>query len=460
MTGTPWQGDVVGLVEAFRAGERSPAEELEATLASVEASDLNAVCHVDPDAARRAAASADVSLPYGGVPLAVKELLAVGGWPAAEGSIPLKDEIFTHDDISVERLKGAGAVAAVQTTSSEFGATNQTTTKLHGATRNPWNLERTPGGSSGGSAAGVAGGLFTLATASDGGGSIRIPAGFCGLIGLKSTFGRIPRGPGAILGNATSVEGTVSRSVRDAARYLDVTNGFDGRDPRSLPRVEGYEAGLGTHAGEVSSLRVAIVPDLSCAVVGPETEELVIAAAEELVAATGMQRVDLDLRLPSIMGVWGATGGVGIRKSLGERWPDCAPDLGGVERYGQFAADKGFTIDAMARAETRRAEFNNVMAAMFDEVDIVLAATNPSTAFAAEGRIPHVFEGRESKAGNNGALTAPANIFGNPAIALPAGLASDGLPVSLQVLGPHFREDLLLEIARIWERVHPVELAI
>lgn len=460
MTGTPWQGDVVGLVEAFRAGERSPAEELEATLAAVEASDLNAVCHVDPDAARRAAASADVSLPFGGVPLAVKELLAVGGWPAAEGSIPLKDEIFTHDDISVERLKGAGAVAAVQTTSSEFGATNQTTTKLHGATRNPWNLERTPGGSSGGSAAGVAGGLFTLATASDGGGSIRIPAGFCGLIGLKSTFGRIPRGPGAILGNATSVEGTVSRSVRDAARYLDVTNGFDGRDPRSLPRVEGYEAGLGTHAGEVSSLRVAIVPDLSCAVVGPETEELVIAAAEELLAATGMQRVDLDLRLPSIMGVWGATGGVGIRKSLGERWPDCAPDLGGVERYGQFAADKGFTIDAMARAETRRAEFNNVMAAMFDEVDIVLAATNPSTAFAAEGRIPHVFEGRESKAGNNGALTAPANIFGNPAIALPAGLASDGLPVSLQVLGPHFREDLLLEIARIWERVHPVELAI
>ncbi|MDG1366147.1 MAG: amidase family protein, partial [Acidimicrobiales bacterium] len=103
---------------------------------------------------------------------------------------------------------------------------------------------------------------------------------------------------------------------------------------------------------------------------------------------------------------------------------------------------------------------NNAMAAMFDEVDIVLAATNPSTAFAAEGRIPHVFEGRESKAGNNGALTAPANIFGNPAIALPAGLASDGLPVSLQVLGPHFREDLLLEIAQIWERVHPVELAI
>lgn len=459
MSGTPWQGDVVGLVKAFRAGERSPTEELEATLTAIDASELNAVCHVDTETARAAAASADVSLPYGGVPLAVKELLAVGGWPASQGSVPLKDEVFDEDGISVERLKAAGAIAAVQTTSSEFGATNQTTTKLHGATRNPWNPERTPGGSSGGSAAGVAGGLFALATASDGGGSIRIPAGFCGLIGLKSTFGRIPRGPGAILGNATSVEGTVSRSVRDAARYLDVTNGFDGRDPRSLPRVDGYETGLGSHADEIRALRVAIVPDLSCAVVGPETEELVVAAAEELVAAAGMHRVDIDLHLPSIMGVWGATGGVGIRKSLGDRWPDCAPDLGGVERHGQFAADTRFTIDAMARAETRRAEFNDAMAAMFDEVDIVLAATNPAPAFTAEGRIPSIFEGRESNAGNNGALTAPANIYGNPAIALPAGLSSDGLPVSLQVMAPHFREDLLLDLALTWERDHPVQLA-
>ena len=459
MTDTPWQGDVVGLVEAFRSGERSPAEELEATFDAIEASELNAVCHIDADAARTAAASADVNLPYGGVPLAVKELLAVAGWPASQGSLALADQVFTHDGISVERLKAAGAVAAVQTTSSEFGATNQTTTKIHGATRNPWNLERTPGGSSGGSAAGVAGGLFALATASDGGGSIRIPAGFCGLIGLKSTFGRIPRGPGSILGNATSVEGTVSRSTRDAARYLDVTNGFDGRDPRGLPRVEGYEAGLGSHGEEIASLRVAVVPDLSCAVVGPETEELILAAAEELITSTGMRRIDLDLNLPRVMGIWGATGGIGIRKSLGQRWPDCAPELGGIERAGQFAADEHFTIDNMARAETRRAELNDAMAAMFDEVDIVLAATNPATAFDAEGKLPSEFEGREANPGNNGALTAPSNIYGNPAVALPAGLASDGLPVSLQALAPHFREDLLLDLSLVWEREHPVELA-
>jgi len=460
MTDTPWQGDVVGLVEAFRAGERSPLEELEATLTAVDASELNAVCHVDAEAATEAARRADVSLPYGGVPLAVKELLATAGWPATQASVALRDQVFDHDSVSVERLRGAGAIPAVQTTSSEFGGTNQTTTKLHGATRNPWDLERTPGGSSGGSAAGVAGGLFTLATASDGGGSIRIPAGFCGLIGLKSTYGRIPRGPGIILGNATSVEGTVSRSVRDSARYLDVTNGFDLRDPKSLPRVDGYEAGLGSYTDEIRSLRVAVIPDLGVATVGPETTELVVAAAEALIDATGMRRVELEVRLPRIMGAWGLTGSIGTRASLGDRWPECAPDLGGMERAGQQAAGERLDIETMAHAETRRVDLNNAMAGLFAEADIVLAATNPATAFRAEGRLPHVFEGIESRATNNGALTAPANIFGNPAVALPAGLASDGLPVSLQVMAPHFREDLLLDLALAWERDHPVQLAL
>lgn len=459
MSDQPWSGDVVGLVEAFREGDRSPLEELDATLAAVEASGLNAVCHVDAEAAREAAASADVSLPFGGVPLAVKELLAVGGWPATQASIALADEVFGTDSVVVERLKAAGAVAAVQTTSSEFGGTNQTTTKLHGATLNPWNTERTPGGSSGGSAAGVAGGLFALATASDGGGSIRIPAGFCGLVGLKSTYGRVPRGPGAILGNATSVEGSVARSVRDAARFIDVTNGFDLRDPRSLPRVEGYEAGLGTHLDELETLRVAVVPDLGCATVGPETTELVVAAAEELIARAGMRRVEIDLRLPRIMGAWGLTGAIGVRKSLGGRWPECADDLGSIERAGQRSAEERIDIDSLAHAEARRVELDLAMAEMFGEADIVLAATNPATAFEAEGRLPSVFEGVEAHASNNGALTAPSNIFGNPAIAIPIGLASDGLPVSLQALAPHYREDLLLDLALLWERDHPVRLA-
>lgn len=454
MSEQPWTGDVVSLVDAFRAGDRHPSEELEATLAAVEASDLNAVCHVDADAAR-AAAAADVNLPFGGVPLAVKELLGVEGWPDTRASVPLADRTFVQDSFSVRRLRAAGAVAAVQTTSSEFGGVNQTNTKLHGATLNPWHTERTPGGSSGGSAAGVAAGLFTLATASDGGGSIRIPAGFCGLVGLKSTYGRIPRGPGSILGNATSVEGAVSRSIRDSARFLDVANGHDSRDPLSLPRIEGYEAGLGTYLEQLGGLRVALVPSLGCAVVGPETEELVRAAAEELITATGMQQADIKLRLPNIMGAWGLTGSVGPRKDLGELWPDCASDLTGAMRVGLQLTEARLDLDALVTAETRRVELNEAMAEMFDQVDIVLAATNPATAFGADGWIPSVFEGREANAGNNGALTAPSNIYGNPAISLPAGLASDGLPVGLQVLAAHHREPILLDIGLAWERHRP-----
>lgn len=451
----PWSGDVVSLVEAFRTGERHPREELEATLAAVDADaqGLNAVCHVDADAARAAADSADVSLPFGGVPLAVKELLPVAGWPDTEGSVALADRVATSDSIPVARLRAGGAIPAVQTTSSEFGGVNQTTTKLHGATRNPWGTDRTPGGSSGGSAAGVAGGLFAMATASDGGGSIRIPAGFCGLVGLKPTYGRVPRGPA--LGNLTATELCVSRSVRDSARWLDVANGADARDPLSLPRVEGFERTLGDGIADLAGARVAIVVDLGSAVVAPETEEMVQAAAEELLAAMGATRVDIDLRLPNVMGAWGLTGAIGLRKELGDRWPACADDLTGMMRASVESAEKRIDLAAMVKAETRRQELNEAMAAMFGQVDLVMAATNPSTAFDAEGHLPSVFGGRESNAGNNGALTAPANIYGNPAISLPAGNASDGLPVGLQVLAPHHREQQLLDAALLWERTRP-----
>jgi aspartyl-tRNA(Asn)/glutamyl-tRNA(Gln) amidotransferase subunit A len=193
MTEAPWESDTISLVEAYRAGERTPAEEVDAVLAAIEASDLGAVTYVDADAARAAAAAADVSLPLGGVPVLVKQGHKVKGWPGTEGSVALADVDHAVDSTIAIRLRDAGAILVAQTTQSEFAGLNQTRTKLYGATRNPWNPERTPGGSSGGAAAAVAGGLCTLATAGDGGGSIRIPASFTGLPGLKATYGRIPK---------------------------------------------------------------------------------------------------------------------------------------------------------------------------------------------------------------------------------------------------------------------------
>ena len=167
---------------------------MQASLAAVRASGLNAVSFVDEEGALERASHADVSLPFGGVPLGVKELERRTDWPDTDASLVFKDRVATTTDTMLVRAAGAGAVLVGQTTSSEFGGVNLTRTMLHGATHNPWKQGRTPGGSSGGSAAAVAGGLVTIATGGDGGGSIRIPEGFTGLVGLKSTYGRIPRG--------------------------------------------------------------------------------------------------------------------------------------------------------------------------------------------------------------------------------------------------------------------------
>ena len=451
----PWQGDAVSLVEAFRAGERTPLEELEATYEAIDASSLNAVCFTDRDAARTAAESADVSLPFGGVPMGIKELVPVAGWPDTQGSVALADCVADHSATMVERLEAAGAVLAAQTTSSEFGGVNQTFAKLHGATLNPWDQSRTPGGSSGGSAAGVAGGLFTIASGGDGGGSIRIPSGFCGLIGLKSTWGRTPRGPRIGPGNLTAVPGCQSRSVRDTARWFDVTNGFDARDPLSLPRVVGWEAGLGSHIDGLRGSRAAVMAGFGNAVVADETIEIVEAAANWLIDTLGLHQVEPDVAIPHTGGAWGATGGIGLRQALGDRWPDCAGDLTGAMRAGVQATVDHYNVDTAVRAENARISLNEAMAALFESTDFVFAATNPDIAFAADGRLPTVFGGKEAKPINNGALTIPSNIYGNPAISIPVGTDAAGLPVGLQVLAPHHQEQRLLDIALVVERERP-----
>jgi aspartyl-tRNA(Asn)/glutamyl-tRNA(Gln) amidotransferase subunit A len=454
-TDLPWSGDACSLVEAFRAGQRSPVEELDATLAAIDRSPLNAFCHLDVEAARAAAGGADTTLPFGGVPVAVKALDAVAGWPADEGCVALEDERYDHDSTMVSRLRDAGAVLFGQTTASEFGGVNVTRTNLRGVTRNPWNPERTPGGSSGGSAAAVAGGLCSIATGGDGGGSIRIPAGFTGLFGLKSTYGRIPRGPRLEYGNLTSIIGCLSRSVRDTARWFDVTNGHDSRDPLSLPRVDGWEAGLGRHRDELRGLRVAVVDDWGGAVVGPSSLAVIHDAADALIADAGLRRVDdVDTSLPDVGSTWSISGMLGTFGALGDRWPDCKDVLTREIRSGMERAEERYSIATRVKIERRRMELNERMAALFDEVDLVMAAANPDVAFAAEGPLPKTFDGVEAGRANNGRLTFPANLFGCPAVSIPVGTV-DGLPVGLQITARHFTEPLLLDLAAIVERERP-----
>jgi aspartyl-tRNA(Asn)/glutamyl-tRNA(Gln) amidotransferase subunit A len=459
MSNETWQGDAVGLVEAFRSGERSPSDELEAVFSAIDASDLNAICFTDRESARKAAADADVSKPFGGVPIGVKSLNAVAGWPYDHASVPFKDDRSAVTTTNVERIRDiGGAVLAAQTTSSEFGGVNLTRTVLHGATHNPWQYDRTPGGSSGGSASAVAGGLVPIATGGDGGGSIRIPAGFTGLVGLKATFGRIPLGPRTEYGNLTVTTGCLSRSVRDTARWFDVCNGHDPTDPLSLPRVDGWEDGLGTHGDALRGARVAVVGDWGGAVTSPIMWELLDEAAANLFAEIGMTRVDnVDMHVPRMGGAWSISGMIEIRALLGDRYPECADDLTPEMSYGLAATAGKYGEEGRSRIESRRMELNEAMARIFDRnsgVDFVITAANPDVAFNAEGPLPSTFGGIEAGMGNNGQLTFPANLHGNPAISVPAGQL-DGLPIGLQIVGRHFSEPLLLDLALSMERNRP-----
>jgi aspartyl-tRNA(Asn)/glutamyl-tRNA(Gln) amidotransferase subunit A len=454
---TPWLGDACSLVEAFRAGEISPLEALDASIDAIERSPLNPFSHTDFERAREAARHADVSLPFGGVAFGVKELEWVKGWPLTEASMLFAGRVAGQDQISITRLRRTGAILAAQTTASEFGGINCTSTELHGTTRNPWDITRTPGGSSGGTAAAVAGGLLPIATGSDGGGSIRIPAGFSGLFGLKATYGRVPKGPAAGVEPLTSVLGCLSRSVRDTARYFDACNGFDQRDPYSLPAVGGWESGLGSH--ELADRTVAILPDLGTARVRGEVAELVAGVGEQLAKAAGMRIVDATPSLPRLRGEWGMANQASFIVELGDAYPDRIEELSPVMRFGLQSARERFSIDRAASIEKYRRRLNEALADLFEQADFVVASTNPDVAFAAEGPPPTTIPGADLVAEigftaavmNNAALTAPSNMNGSPAVSIPAGLL-DGLPVGLQVLTGHHREQWLLDLAFVAER--------
>lgn len=446
-----WSGDAVSLVEAYRSKELSPVEAVQAVL---DADDpCNALCHRDPEGALGLAATADVSKPFGGVPLAVKELEEVAGWPYPYGTKLLEGHVGARTSIQIERIRDlGGAIPVVQTTSPELGLVGYTSSKIHGTTRNPWDPARTPGGSSGGTAAAVSGGLVPIGTGSDGGGSIRIPAGYTGLVGLKTSFRSIPFGPPAPIEPLTAVVGCLSRSVRDTARWLDVVNGAHPLDPFSLPRVEGFEAGL--FSRELGGLRVAVLPTFGGAVVHPTIQEHVEGAAEDLIRAIGASRVDAQLVLPDMGAAWLAPALPIMWAGMGAFWPDIR-DLLTDEVAAAMEFAKDYDIEMAAAIDPVRKVLNQAVADLFDHVDLVIASTNPDDPYPAEGPSPtHVGE-VAVESYNAGRLTMPLNITGLPAISLPCGLSPAGLPVGLQVIGQRHTDGLLLDVAAVYERAHP-----
>jgi len=464
MADTPWLGDTCSLVDAFRAGDRSPVEELEASLAAIDASTLNCFSFLDPERALDRARSADVQQPFGGVPIGVKELDKVAGWPDTEASLIYADRVATYNSTKVDRLLGDGGVVPVGlTTASEFGGLNISITKLNGITHNPWTNGRTAGGSSGGSSSAVAGGLVTISTAGDGGGSIRIPAAFNGLVGMKGTAGRIPRGPHTMISPLTVVTGCVSRSVRDVCRWYDVTSGYDMRDPYSLPKIEGWERDLGSFLDGLQGKRIAVLPDLcGSAVVRSEVADLVRESTELLAKVTGLELVDgINVAIPEMGVEWAFGNLAGLAAEVGDLWPGCKDDLTMEIAFGMTMAKDYYNLDMAGQAELKRTACNEAIASMFDDVDFIVCATNPDVAFPAEvsinTRVGDLTVGIE----NNLALTGPFNLVGNPACSVPIGTlpstdgGSSALPVGMQIVGRHHADQLVLDLALALERERP-----
>ena len=462
MADTPWLDDTCSLTEAFRSGARHPADELDATLAAVEASELRAFTYLDPEPARARARQADPALPLGGVPVAVKELEPMAGWPYTEASLVFAGRTAGHTSTMMQRVTAdGGAVAFGQTTASEFGGLNVSISKANGITGNAWDASRTAGGSSGGSAAAVSGGLCTIASGGDGGGSIRIPAGFNGLVGMKGTAGRIPRGPKTTIAPLTVVVGCLARSVRDVCRWYDVAAGYDMRDPYSLPRHDRWERDLGTH--DLSGMRVAILPDLDgAAVVRSEVADLVAEAGEQLARVAGLQIVDgVHYDAPGLGFEWALSNLVTLQMDLMDAWPECRDDLTDAISFGMQMAEEHFDLRTAARAEEARTRANEAMAAVFDQVDFVVLATNPDVAYPADCKLNTRVGDRKVGPENNGALTIPANIVGTPSCSVPVGTlpthdgASPELPVGMQIMGRHHQDALVLDLALALERARP-----
>ena len=463
-----WEHDAWELADRVRAGELSARNLLEVSLGRIERLDpkLNAVCFLDPDRAWADAervdqhvAAGDDPGPFAGIPMGVKELAQVQGWPDTNASVPYAEAgaVAEFDCAEVRRLRDAGAVLVGLTTAPEHGVVSYTASKLHGVTRNPWNLERTPGGSSGGSAASVAAGLFPACTGSDGGGSIRIPSSYSGLFGMKTTFGLLGVGPEPFNYSMTSVHGPIVRTVRDAARYLDATAGPTPTDPTSLPAppvpFEDLVAS-GDATERLRGKRAAWTSTLGYAGTDPEVEKLAHDAAMSLVAEAGLELVDVPVEMPKPGVAWGLLSSLNTAAFHLDFESQHLDELDEVHRAG-VELMMNLRPSGLYKAIRRRHELMVASARIWSDVDVLLTPTTPTTAFRAEGTLSGTVAGREvNLMGLSAAFTAPFNMTGQPAASIPVGLV-DGLPAALQVVAARHGDDLCLGAGALLERLRP-----
>lgn len=459
------ESDGVALARAVRERRCSAVEVAEAALEQIAAADggLGAFTVTLAEAARATAQAVDAAIargedpgPLAGVPVSIKDTLWMRGAPATNGSLALRDFVPDRDCVAVERIRAVAATIVGKTNNPEFCYRGSTSNALWGLSRNPWNHERTPGGSSGGAGACVAAGMTPLAVGTDGGGSVRIPASYCGLVGVKPTFGVVPKEPGFPGWKTLSIIGPLTRTVRDAAALLAVMAGPDPADDMSYPggdRDYAAAAAGGARDG-LSGLRVAYSADGGIAAVDPDVRR-VFAAAVERFAGTGVTPVEAYPATGDTTALWeliaGAEGFHSEGPLLAEHEAEMTPGIAEMIRAGDVPAR-----DYIA-AMHERGRYTTAWSEFFAEYDLLLSPTMQTTAFAAEADAPEEIEGRPfGPAANDWAnLVLSANLTGQPAVTVPCGTGDDGLPIGLQITARRFEDALALRAAAAWEALAP-----
>lgn len=452
------------LLQLYRSGAASPVEATRAVLDRIERLNpqLNAFCLVDAEAALASARASEArwsaaragGAPTGlldGVPTSIKDLILTRGWPTRRGSRTVDaNQPWEVDAPATARLREAGAVLLGKTTTPEFGCKGETNSPLTGISRNPWNLARTPGGSSGGTAAAVAAGLGPLSVGTDGAGSVRIPAAFCGNFGLKPSFGRVPAYPLSPFGSVAHL-GPHTMSVADAALMLNVLSQPDARDWTSLPfDARDYRVGLDEG---VRGLRIAYSPNLGYARnVHPEVAAAVDRAVQDLQALGAVvEAVDpgIDDPLDICTGLWFLGAHTLFSGMTPEQQAVADPDL-------RAEAALGAELSALQvqHFNLRRGALGSHLRQFMQRFDLIATPAVAVPAFEARPA-GHTPIDPATLLGWT-PFSYPFNLSQQPACTIPCGLTADGLPIGLQLVGPMFGDAMVLRAARAYESLRPI----
>ena len=452
------------LCAAIRARELSSEELVSTCLDRIEERNgrVNAFCRLFAEEALSEARGCDADArqgvfrgPLHGIPAGIKDLFATRGRIAARGSRAFQNNVPKETSPIVERLLDAGAIMLGKTTTTEFGWSGSSVSELYGETRNPWNPALTSGGSSSGSGAALAGRMVPIALGSDGGGSVRIPAAFCGIFAMKGSLGRIPAYPWSAT-EMLSHAGPMTVSAEDSAFLFNILKGPDPRDHQSLP-----DDGIDYLRHEIApaKLRIAFAPTLFDYPVHPEIAAVVRQAVERIMPALGATAHAVSPDWSDPIDIFEILWVVGRGVVYGNSAVDPAQFGPGFRRLVEDSRRYG--VSDYLTAMQRRAAFAATVHAFFADYDLLLLPTVPEKPFAAEAEGPAAQRPGQRAASEILPWTAwtpftyPFNISGNPAASLPCGFTPDGLPVGLQVVGRRHEDATVLGFCRAIERVSP-----